>query len=560
MNRGHWIAFSVFLVALFLHLFFRLFPDSVYSSLEAGEFIAASRSLIPAGKSSYLPVNELWWDTSWLFNLLVYLSHRALGLLSLHLLAGLLAGALGLALIRVGGGGIASGFLVLATVSIIDTALVFNSSLPSLFIFALEIHLLSSPRKSRFLLPILFLVWSQIDLSYLAGFFYMILYLAGSLIEAKGKGWRGAILMFFASAIAILPSTNTLKLLSEPSSIYLYWLYWLPSPNFHSLENRLIAVFILAGLAGETFGKERHLGRSLGLLAFFFLSLLSADYLPLAAISAVPGIAMGIGELKDRAKILFPLQKPASSALLVIFSALYFLAPSMGFLEPSDRWEKRMALRFLLKAPFFGEVHHPPDMAGLLSWKTDRKVAMDPRKGLYPRDTLRLYKQLEKVGDKGWKAVAEKYGVKIFLTPYPSDLYDRLATLEDWALVYDSQGYAIFVENKGINLDIIQRMRQLKPRPGVTKQSPSELARSFKQNADRFERKGNFHRAAWDLGKYIILTPQDHASRLRLGKIYIRMGEVEIARRELLRFLMESTSPKLRGEAQRALEGIDGKP
>ena len=176
-----------------------ILASGVWVHLQTGLWILQNHAFPQTGLFSQYS-NLAWYDASWSFDLLLALMYRAFGLRAIPFLLMLLKVALAVAtflLVRAGRAGFWTAVLLSAAAQYVISGL---QPLPyafSIVFFAVELILLVRSRETGsmdlYRLPLLFLLWANVDIQFVLGLVLLLVYLIAlgieELVRSTGKSW-----------------------------------------------------------------------------------------------------------------------------------------------------------------------------------------------------------------------------------------------------------------------------------------------------------------------------------------------------------------------------------
>jgi hypothetical protein len=430
------ILLCFFLIALFLCVFPIINYDLGFH-LKAGELIWTQGSIPDHDPFSYTASGNRWVDSHWLFQLILYGAHTALGLPGLVLLRAVLV--------------IATFAFVLATcwrreyllVSIAIGLLsvfscfgrfVMRPELFTLLFLAVFFYLAENaprfPRRALVGIFICQLIWVNLHGLHVLGVAFLALYLLGDGLQYlanryEPRIWAGGVTVPRLRQLSVLVALASVTLLLNGNGLdgilYPFALFrelraevsWYPllaelEPTIDwfrpVIPDPVLTYFVLIGVSGFSWlgnWRRLRLAHALPYFVFLYLSLLAVRNVPLFVIVAAPITVRNLGDLLDRAghSIRLPAwaRKARQPATYVCALGLVMIAFSIanGSLYRRLGWPDRKFTiaetdRFPVEIverlrTLEGNVWNSSNLGGYLIWKLwpEKRVALDGRWEVY---------------------------------------------------------------------------------------------------------------------------------------------------------------------------------
>ncbi len=441
-------------------------PDFFWH-LATGELIARTGGVPSVDPYSFTWLGQPWTPHEWLSELLIYYLVEGLGRVGALMVYGLVPAAIfGLLAGMLARQGVRPlAFALPATLGALVLAgfVTLRPQAESWLMLAGLIWFLAELRPDRgrwtLLLIPFFALWANLHGVYVVGLgvvgLYTLFTLLGRTPMAPARGW---ILAGLAGSIAAAMLTP-----AGPAGI-LYPLRYIDagdwglaniaewqSPNFHDPAH--LAFLGLIAWLGLNGGRNTPgwlvalswIGVALGLLAL--------RNAPIAAVFAVPALALGLeARLRDRSAHRATRPMRPSRALgrrvMEVVAAAAIVIGSVAVLVPSDMdaaIETRLAERFpvagvdrLLALQPDARVLAEYGWGGYVIWRmhdSGGRVFVDGRNDMYDQRILEDYSAIRNA-DPGWETLAADYGVEAILVPSTATIGRGAAQLAGWCVAY----------------------------------------------------------------------------------------------------------------------------
>ena len=421
-----------------VHLSAVAIPE-VWVHLRTGGWILQNHSIPQKGLFSQDP-NLPWIDSSWLFDVLLAAVYRLVGLRAIPILLMLLKVALAVVtfcLARVGRANFWAAVVLSAVAQYVIPGLQPLPYVLSIGFFAVELRLLLRSRqtgvtRNLFWLPVLFVLWANLHLQFVAGLALLALFVIAVLLENMLRAHRGSwlherVLPLDLKQVGIASLLSLLATLANPYTVHLFpaaypSLY--SSVAFeHFIEMRAMSFrrpqdYVLMLLVMAAF---LALGRLRSLLPFELMALMAAAAVGFRierdawlVVLAATGVIASVLALKrdevepldranldranlDRTNLVSTVHSPERIWAAVLTAAVLLIA-ALRLPGPSSLMEK-VSQGFPVKAcNYVRENHLPQPLFNDYSWGSfltwylpEYPVAVDSRVELYGDDVLSSY-------------------------------------------------------------------------------------------------------------------------------------------------------------------------
>ncbi len=496
---------------------FRLITDADLGfHLKGGQWILENHRFMTRDVYTYTRSGTDYVDIHWFYEVLLYLVYRMGGYGFLLLFnTGLIAAAFFITFkrLRLSGAPLwMCVFLLTATLFACEIRFQVKPEILSWVLLGLTLWVLEEranhQRDALFLLPILQLVWVNVEGLFplglvLMGFYILSSYCHGAQPDKKLFLFSGlAVVACLANPHFIQGAVFPFQLLSiiGTSNIFKQTIaefqpsWFMPfssalMPEVGLIFYRVFSFFLLLLLLA-TF-RHRKIHEFLIAGSFFYLSGTSFRNIPLFMIATLPLAAICWKDLPwDRfqktQKILF--NKPIFAwgfAFLLLGMSLRIITNAYYI---SDRRLDRFgwgldqeylpvrAAEFLVQNQLDGKILNQIDAGGWLDWKGPQKVFIDGRTADVMGEDL--YKEdMASFAPGGLKPLIEKYGFDIiFFNPISARQWIfELRKMQDWRLVYLDESVAIYLRNHYAPQIPLLNENQLLPERGIVFSSEEDL-------------------------------------------------------------------------------------
>ncbi|HKQ75786.1 MAG TPA: hypothetical protein VJ810_18960 [Blastocatellia bacterium] len=283
--------------------------------IRAGELIIETGAVPQRDPFSHTMAGSEWFAWEWLSELIMAIAHRYWGL------AGVVSGAILVLLasydllyrmmIRLGADAVVAFTVTMfATVAGVVHWLA-RPHLLSIALMALWYAAVEDFRRNRsrwiYFLPLMIALWANLHGAFVATFPVLAIYAAGEWVESVLRGeWRSAKWRGVLRTYALVGALSAVAALATPHGLRLYGHLWrylndakllstineFQSPNFHTLDGKLIEILLLLGAIACANAIRRRRFVETGLLILWgHMTLRSERHVTLAAVMLAPIIA-----------------------------------------------------------------------------------------------------------------------------------------------------------------------------------------------------------------------------------------------------------------------------
>ncbi len=448
---------------------------------------------------------------------------------------------------------------------------------------------LLSASKLVYLIPFIFLAWTQQH----GGYFFGLLVLIGNLLAESGKrllhlpadplSWRkirtlAVVTLFSAAAMLVNPWTHQAfthplqmsKLISGSNSFLTVTSEWLP-PRFFTTEPfnpiqfwfflffAALVILPIAVVRWRSFDVN-DVGLAAVLAVAFALQ--HRRFIPLFVILTLPLVSYAVKLWTDRwhtgskepapvIGVSSPLRRGAKATAAVAWLLLASLLPlrllhlhrsyavfvhgrfpgnTLFRANTHQVYYPEMAVRFLRQAGTGGLMFNLYNWGGYLEYTLpEHKTFIDGRaQTVFDEPFHRQYLAVRS-GSPGWRAVLEQYGVTFALLHSETNavLFDAMDQDPDWQWVLGHSTSRLLFKRGGENRDLLDRFRARElPLP--------ETGTTYFLYGRQAGEQGEFEQAADDFRRAWELSPENDELRFRWILALSSAGRPEEARKQAL--------------------------
>lgn len=454
--------------------------------LRAGEYVLEHNAVPDHDPFTYTIGDHAYLDTSWGYQVLLALVHRAGGVAGLtlfHAAMVLATFALVLATMRLDkvGSGAAAALLVLGTLAS-ELRFQVRPELLSYLLLAAVAYLLQRQAAGRrsplWLLPPLFLVWVNAHGLFVVGWALVAAFVIGGVVRERRldrrlAGWSLAAIAVgpfnpYGWRALVFPLTLATRLDEDnvfgrtigeftspfklPTSEQLPFQPWPAFLAFYALV--ALALVALLPLV------RRRRWEAIAIVPpFLWLSSTAVRNIPLFAVACLPGIAWALGSRERKpGATRFARRRAAAKLALALFTAVLCARVVHDAYYLDTRREDRFglgwnrtalpvdAVAFANRAGLTGRVLNQLGFGGYLMWARPEAVFIDGRLEVVGE---RFYEQYRRILDsqRELEAAVAHYGIEWIVFPYKTGrrLLGRLSRDPHWRLAYVDHLATIFV-------------------------------------------------------------------------------------------------------------------
>jgi hypothetical protein len=453
--------------------------------LRAGEQMLKTGKPLLSDVFSYTRFGSAWINHSWLSEIILAGLFRAGGFLALGgLVSVLAAGSMALIFLQMEGPAVVLSFIVILASLVAAPLWTPRPQLFSFALFAVMQYLLYlykwKEKNLLWVLPPLFLVWSNLHGGYTLGFLLIGTIILGEILNhltgnASALPWAKILRLSLWSlagflAAGINPNGINIWLIPFKTinvSVLQQFIQEWASPDFHDLTQQpflwlLFALFISTGLSGR-----KSDGSDLVSVSFFGILALAArrNFGPFA-LAAAPVLARSLQALTSswqerlRLPAWFQRQKANQKDLpfavtrginlsLVAVLGLTACLKLYGVTHPAviDAQVRSLypagAVTWLRDHPASGRIFNAYNWGGYLTWSLpEYPVFVDGRTDLFGDEILGEWMKIVQA-DAGWQALLDQWNVRLILVE-PDRPVVKLLSENGWKLVLQEKDYVLY--------------------------------------------------------------------------------------------------------------------
>lgn len=470
--------------------------SDMFWHLRAGEATWSGGKPLLQDMFSFTRFGQHWINHSWLAQVGMFLLYRCGGYLALGFVTAMLATlSLGLVYPQMEGGPLLRAFVLVLAATVAAPVWSPRPQLASLVFFSAVTYVLYlykwRGQERLWLLPLLFVVWSNSHGGYILGLLAIGALLVGeTLNHGLGRAgeevieWNRILKLAgwgFMAGLAAGINPNGAATWSIPfktvgiGALQESIAEW-SSPNFHQLAQQPFFWMLVATLGAAGLSRRQLDGSELVCVAgFAYMAILARRNFGPFALVAAPVLARHISAVieEQRARHAekwrqfhadkwknpdFHLNKHIRLTLnLLIVIILALVAITKLILVSSPAYVNREITRlypvdasvWIAQAQPVGNLFNEYNWGGYLVWALrDYPVFVDGRTDLFDQPLLETY-QLTNAGEPGWQDRLDEFGVNLALVETGSGLAQKLALNPAWENTYTDELAKVFVRRVG---------------------------------------------------------------------------------------------------------------
>jgi hypothetical protein len=476
--------------------------------LRAGEQTWQTGWPVTVDTFSYTRYGETWINHSWLSQAGMYLVFNAWGYLGLGVLVAVLAAlSMGLVHAQMEGPPLLRGFVIVLATAVAAVVWSPRPQMASLVLFGVVGYLLYLYKwraaDRLWLLPLVFVLWSNLHGGYVLGLLLILATIAGEMLNhILGPGpervipWSGVgrlSLWALASWLVVVINPNGPAMWAIPfrtvevGVLQDYISEW-ASPDFHQFVQQPFLWLLFATIGAIGLSKRRLDGTDLvAFVGFGYLALLArrnfapfamvaapvlSRHLPIVLESSVERIRPRWLQVKGRLPFLnsLPQSKPlppgvsrALNALIIGLLALVAVVKIYLVTNPVlvDYYERRTfpveAVTWIADNRPLGQLFNDYNWGGYLLWNLpEYPVFVDGRTDLYNDQLLEEYLRIA-AGGEGALTLLDAHSVNMVLVEEGSALARLLQASQDWQRTFGDNLAAVFVRTSPVTRSYFPR-------------------------------------------------------------------------------------------------------
>ena len=494
MRLNRFIFFLVFMLVFAMASRTPLDSD-MWWHIRAGREMIQQHAILTRDSFSYTRFGEEWINHSWLSQIVLFLAFDKGKYLGLALFTSILA-ALSMMTVypQMSEHPLMRGMVIVVTCLVAAPVWSPRPQMFTLLFFGLTSLILYLYKKRAnnllWVLPIVFIFWSNLHGGYILGLFLMVATILGEVLNrtllsnaAERLSWKsiGQIVLVFVVCwliVAINPNgwrmwlipfkTFNVDVLQKSISEW-------ASPNFHQIEQQpflwiLVSTLAIVGLSGERLDGVEAVKLSL----FTYLALYARrNFAPFALVVApiltfhldaimkqwrcqVEGVVYGkkydttlrmIGCLNPIRPNIVKILNIGILTIVTLISIvkLYWVTRPDFVLHYEGILFPTKAVEWIKVNQPHGNMFNSYNWGGYLDWHLpEYPVFVDGRTDLYDDQVLNEYLEVTH-GNQGWNQILDKYGVNFVFIESESLLSKILSTSKSWELVYQDNLAVVYM-------------------------------------------------------------------------------------------------------------------
>ncbi|MGA3212335.1 MAG: hypothetical protein ABSD20_13600, partial [Terriglobales bacterium] len=456
----------------------------VWWHLRTGIWILQNHGVPHSGIFSQSPQSP-WTAASWGYEVLVVLAYRMLGLRFMPILLIAFKAALAVATFLLAGG-LRGNFWSAALLSAV-TQYILGGVQPgpgycSILMFAVELLLLTGSRSTGnvrplYGLPLLFLVWANLDIQFIYGLLLLLLYLIASVLQDLGRRLRVPVLQQEAIAIPVarggmVATFSLFATFVTPYSYHLYGVFWsgltsaanryfldFRAMTFRRPQDYVLLLLVMGAFLALGLRRSRdpfQIALMAGCAMLSFHSQRNAWLAALASVAVIAEVQVGVAGPSavtppDDRKVVAAapwrdfLQRPVYSATWAALALVLVVLAVATQRIPRDHDQllARVGRGYPVQACNFIREHGLPqplfnaiEWGGFLIWYLpEDPVAIDGRADLYGEETVSQYFKAMNA-DIPYTAYPAMGQARMLLLQRKSLMGDALSTLPRFKVAY----------------------------------------------------------------------------------------------------------------------------
>lgn len=559
-------AISVFIVAI-LFLVCKICEYDIWLHLSSGKYIVDNLKLPALDPFSYTAADRYYVDSHWLYQVILYFSHAAMGLTGIAIYQLLIF--MGIFVIIYKEGEKNSYFATLTCILL--TLLIANNRFlmrPEMFtylcsaLFILILDRVSKQKlKSVYFLPLIQVVWVNTHGLFVFGPIIILCYITGELIGNRVFN-KKLFTVFILSIAACFVNPYGYKLALYPfillseiggwASPYMKSigeLHPLMSTEKHNYRTYAYFIFLLISIISfitvYLSNKKINVSRLMIVSLFFINSIIAERNTVFFAFVISLIIIYNFNEI-DEKKVLagFKVPKSAYTVYLALLTALciplaysiitnkYYKAEKttgqFGF-GKVDLLFPTGAIEFIKSNNIKGNIFNDALLGGYFIWNCypERKVFVDGKMELYGEKFMGEYKNVIDNPAAFWQDIEKKYNINYVLlhplSPHSKNIYKYLYSSKKWKLTYFDESGIVFTP---AGMKIKPALKNL----DLEKYNKLNKVLSMLSYANFFYNTGQYAQAKAMYVELIKNDPGNIEAYLNLGAVFLYEKKYEEAR------------------------------
>ena len=445
--------------------------SDIWWHLRVGTWILQNHSVPHSGLFSQSS-DRPWNDPSWAFDALLASAYRGLGMRSLPALQMGCKTALAVVTFLLAGG-LRGRFWAAVALSALAQLVIggipLSPAFLSILLFGVELFLLMEFRRTGnvrllFWLPVLFLLWANLDAHFVLGIALLILFVVAAWLERvqpQGSGnpstsHRTAIAAMTLAVIATFVTPN----LHRPYQVFFggvtssanRYLPGFPAMTFKQPQDYLLLLLTMAAFLSLGVRRSRDTFQILLLIACTLLSFHSQRDTWMVALAAIAiiGEAVSVEEGPHSVNDLGSLR---ARGMVVALVTAAILIGALWRMPPNDALMAKLAEHYPVAASDYIRSHQPEqplfnayEWGGFLMWYLPQyPVAIDSRSSLYEDDFVIRYSKVMNA-ELPFTADPRFLQARTILLPRDSLMGEALSSMASFKVAYEDRVAVVLVK------------------------------------------------------------------------------------------------------------------
>jgi hypothetical protein len=477
--------------------------------LRAGEETWLTGKPVTIDTFSYTRQGATWINHSWLSQLGMYVIYRVGRFLALGAVVALLAAiSMALAYAQMEGHPLLRAFVLILASAVAAPVWSPRPQLVSLVMFGVNGYLIYlfkwRGRNHLWVLPFLFVLWSNLHGGYVLGLLLLGAMIAGEalnhllgieggeVVSWKGIGQLGLWGLIAALVVVINPNGWAMWAIPFRTVGVQVLQNFIPewaSPDFHELVQQPF-LWLLFGTFGTVVLSRRRMDGTdlISLIGFAYLALIARrNFGPFAMVAAPvfsrhlaslladeaarfhQAVVKGVTKISrfnsmgSEAKEISPGVSKILNTLIIVLLALA-AGVKLYYVTSPELVSKSIKVIYPDQAVNWIRANQPPgrmfnsyNWGGYLDWTLpDYQVFVDGRTDLYDDELLNEYLRVA-VGENGWETILNDYRVNLVLIERGTGLVGQLEYSGEWVKSYRDEKSVVFIRKNILSLDFLHK-------------------------------------------------------------------------------------------------------
>jgi tetratricopeptide (TPR) repeat protein len=224
--------------------------------------------------------------------------------------------------------------------------------------------------------------------------------------------------------------------------------------------------------------------------------------------------------------------------LFIVIFVIFYKSRLVPFgWEWSEEGYPKEAAEVIAKNKIQGNMFNHYNYGGYLIWKMPGyKVFIDGRLEMYEGQAGDDYLTIL-YANKGYKELLEKYKINFFICYVRDPIIEMLIDDQNWKYAYNDSDYVVYVKNNSLNKAFLAKYWVKKKEDDFEKTYKGSVAtyraeEAHKRGLEALKKK-DFFGALYFFQQAVNLDPKFTMARYDLATLYVNIGSIESAVREL---------------------------